>query len=132
MSASMLPTLALYDVIDERARQDAKWGEQNHDPPIWLAILGEEYGELCQAVLQPDGRGIVTTWPVDQPDAMAAIRAEAIHVAAVALAMVECLDRQARAPLAPSTPPIVRRGVGRVVHQSVRPDLELAEEQQDG
>lgn len=34
----------LREVSDERVRQDAKWGEQNHDPFKWLCILGEEVG----------------------------------------------------------------------------------------
>ena len=35
----------------ERDRQDIKWGEQNHEPLLWLAILGEEFGELSSAIL---------------------------------------------------------------------------------
>lgn len=34
----------------ERLRQDAKWDEQNHTPPVWLAIFMEEYGETVQAL----------------------------------------------------------------------------------
>lgn len=41
---------ALQLVNKERNRQDAKWGEQNHPPQYWTGILGEEYGEYCQAV----------------------------------------------------------------------------------
>lgn len=33
---------ALTDVLAERTRQDAKWGEQNHDPITYLAILTEQ------------------------------------------------------------------------------------------
>ena len=39
-------------VIAERARQDAKWGEQNHHPLAWLGILTEEVGELAEAILE--------------------------------------------------------------------------------
>lgn len=82
--------LALQDVIDERNRQDYKWGEQNHAPEWWLAILGEEYGELAQAILEthfdanPDG---------SPHGGISNIRKEAVQCAAVALALVECIDR---------------------------------------
>ena len=33
----------------ERARQLDKWGPQSHEPPEWMAILGEEFGEACAA-----------------------------------------------------------------------------------
>ncbi len=45
-------TKALQDVLAERARQDIRWSEQNHDPFLYLTILGEEYGETCQAALE--------------------------------------------------------------------------------
>ena len=35
----------------ERLNQDKKWGEQNHNPSEWLAILVEEVGELSTAIL---------------------------------------------------------------------------------
>jgi len=35
----------------ERTRQDDKWGEQNHNPQVWLSILMEEVGELASATL---------------------------------------------------------------------------------
>ncbi len=38
-------------VLDERNRQDQLWGEQNHDPFTYLAILGEEVGEANKAAL---------------------------------------------------------------------------------
>lgn len=75
---------ALRDVLAERKRQDMKWGEQNHDPFLYLTILGEEYGETCQAALEAKfGKGTLD-----------ALRAEAVQTAAVALAIVECLDRR--------------------------------------
>ncbi len=37
-------------VSEERARQDKKWGEQNHFPPRWLGILIEEVGELSKEI----------------------------------------------------------------------------------
>lgn len=76
-------------VRDERKRQDEKWGEQNHFPPIWIGILGEEYGELCQAINE--------TY-FDNPNkthlgGYENMRKEAIHVAAVAVGFLECLER---------------------------------------
>ena len=45
------PTI-INEIIDERIEQNRRWGAQGHDPFVWLAILGEEYGEACQAALQ--------------------------------------------------------------------------------
>jgi NTP pyrophosphatase (non-canonical NTP hydrolase) len=73
----------LNDILLERAAQDAKWGEQNHEPETWMAILMEEVGELAQAVLH---------WRFGGP-AAGDIRLEAVQVAAVALALIECHDR---------------------------------------
>jgi len=75
---------AVCDVLKERRRQEAKWGEQNHDPFTYLTVLGEEYGELCQAALHSKFGG----------KAAEGLRYEAVQVAAVALAIVECLDRK--------------------------------------
>jgi NTP pyrophosphatase (non-canonical NTP hydrolase) len=80
----------LDDVLSERARQEAKWGEQNHDPFVYGAILGEELGEFLQAALKAR---------FESPDAFTGIghmqdlRKEAVQMAAVALSIVECLDR---------------------------------------
>lgn len=81
--AARMRSIALSDVIVERTRQDAKWGEQNHDPFAYLAILMEEVGEMAQAAVQARMEG-------GDPKR---IREEAVQTAAVALAIVECLDR---------------------------------------
>ena len=71
------------EIETERTRQDSKWGEQNHDPFLYLTILGEEYGEACEAAL--DARfGHREQNP---------LRQELVQVAAVAIAAIECLDR---------------------------------------
>lgn len=81
---------AMMSVFSERRDQDKKWGEQNHAPQWWLAILMEEVGELAQAVLEthfdanPDG---------SPHGGIKNIRKEAVQCAAVALAMIECIDR---------------------------------------
>lgn len=69
----------------ERIRQDQKWGEQNHNPFVWLAILGEEVGEVNKAVLEAN---------FSNKD-YSEYRNELIQVAAVAVAMIECLYRNA-------------------------------------
>lgn len=81
----------LGDIKAERLRQDTKLGEQNHEPEKWMSILGEEYGELCQAVNET----IFDNGPVErQKGGYENMRKEAIHVAAVATAFIECLDRR--------------------------------------
>ena len=82
--------LAQSQVQAERARQDMKWGEQNHTPEGWLPILVEELGELAEAInetrfdngpeqrLKGGARNIVK---------------EATHCAAVAQAIVENMYR---------------------------------------
>ena len=71
----------LEEVMLERARQDIKWGEQNHHPAWWLSILGEEFGEVCKAVCENNDTG------------EGSYRDELVQVAAVAVAMIECFDR---------------------------------------
>ena len=61
-------------VILERQKQDQKWGEQNHYPVRWITILGEEFGELCNATLEGN---------------QTALEKELIQVAAVCKAMWE-------------------------------------------
>ncbi len=77
----------------ERLRQQSLWGEQNHEPQFWIGILGEEYGEYCQAVnetvlsnaTQPDKGGIDN------------MLKELSHIAAVAIGAMECLMRNREA-----------------------------------
>jgi hypothetical protein len=79
-----------FDVIDEVlrecGRQDEKWGEQNHDPARWFAILGEEFGEVAKEVV-----GVTFAHPFSTN-----YRTELIQTAAVAIRMVESYDRQIR------------------------------------
>jgi len=78
----------LLEVVEERRRQDKKWGEQNHPPCEWIAILTEEVGEAAEEALnirfQYENRGLSIT----------GLRAELVQVAAVAVAFIECLDRR--------------------------------------
>jgi hypothetical protein len=74
----------LCDVSLERVRQDEKWGGtpgiDRISGPHYPAVLGEEFGEVCKAVLEGQ---------------TAELRTELIHVAAVAVAWVEELDNLA-------------------------------------
>ncbi len=76
---------AVSSVLNERVRQEALWGEQNHDPFTYMTILTEEVGEFAQAALQTRFGG--------NKGGLNKMREEAVQVAAVALAIVECLDR---------------------------------------
>lgn len=73
----------ILDILQERQNQDDKWGEQNHDPILWVAILTEEVGELAQCALHEKFGGHHAE----------GLREEAIQCAAVAMSIVECLDR---------------------------------------
>ena len=73
------------DIERERDRQHAKWGTQRHDFAVWITVLSEEVGELARAVLGYRA-GEAPAFDLD------AMRAEAVQVAAVAVAMIEHID----------------------------------------
>ena len=74
----------VFDIIEQECeRQKTKWGEQNHDPFVWLAILTEEVGEAAQAILEQD-------W--DQ------MRAELIQCAAVIISWLSSNSRKETHP----------------------------------
>lgn len=117
---------ALDAVIAERQRQDAKWGEQNHpmvpethDHHAGWQYLAAEFLEIPTADRARDacdrahrrGEGTYTHILVEEVaefveacvlhgDASDEARAEMVQVAAVALAMLECIDRK-RAKVTP-------------------------------
>lgn len=72
--------VGMEEILAEREKQDQKWGEQNHHPQMWLAILMEEVGEVAKASLERDTDGY---------------RKELVHVAAVALAALQSWERNA-------------------------------------
>ena len=76
-------------ISQERERQKEEWGEDIHSPFEWLAILGEEYGELCQAVNETYLMG--QRYP--QFGGVDNIIKEATHVGAVAAAIIEAFGR---------------------------------------
>lgn len=73
----------LREVAAERIKQTIKFGIQRHDAFKWCAILGEEYGEACQAAVQADYEG--------KPHEL--YRKELLHAAAVAVQAIESYDR---------------------------------------
>lgn len=66
-------------VFKERLRQKEKWGEQNHEFPLWNSILSEEIGEANKSFLEEKHDDLLK---------------ESIEVAAVALQIVESLMRK--------------------------------------
>jgi len=68
----------LSEVVAERISQDIRWGEQNHNPVYWIAVVTEEIGEAAKAAVQFDWKQY---------------RKELIHTAAVAVNAVESFDR---------------------------------------
>ena len=73
------------NVIAERRRQDEKWGEQNHFPERWATIIGEEYGEMCQAINEFSFN--------PTPETEDQIYTEAIQTMASCMAMLECIEK---------------------------------------
>lgn len=63
-------------VRQERQKQDAKWGKQNHPDFFWLGILTEEVGEVAKALLE-------------RQDA----QEELVQAGAVIVAWLECRQR---------------------------------------
>lgn len=79
---------ALQYVKDERDRQDAEFGKQEHDPAYWLAILGKQTGQLGEAVVQHKWSG-----PFAKAMLTHKMYNECAQVAAVAVAMMEAIAR---------------------------------------
>lgn len=84
------------EIEAERSRQDEKWGEQNHDLPVWLAVLTEEVGEVAKAILEAraalPGNQMASTLYIED------LRKELVQVAAVAVAAIEYIDRGSPKP----------------------------------
>ncbi|AJH02585.1 MULTISPECIES: nucleoside triphosphate pyrophosphohydrolase family protein [Bacillus cereus group] len=76
------------EVYQERLRQNEKWGIQRHPIGTWLSILGEEFGEVCQAAQSELGLASVKDTDADN------LYMECIHVAAVASAIAEQIKEQ--------------------------------------
>ncbi|GAB3797251.1 MazG-like family protein [Virgibacillus kimchii] len=74
-------TKIINDINDERSRQNYKWGEQHHSYDTWYTILGEEFGEVAQAI-QTDKH-----WGKNSDKSN--LYKELIQVAAVSVAIAE-------------------------------------------
>lgn len=86
--------MTIFDEIkQERKRQDQKWGQQNHSPIEWCAILGEEVGEVQKAALEHHFKHAQYMGKNRESIQLNAYRIELIQVAAVAVSMIESLDR---------------------------------------
>lgn len=93
----------LEEIKKERIRQNQKWGEQNHSVIEWQAILMEEVGEAAKEAgdfhfknpyVNANGeKQEVLLNDVVQEVRLKDYRKELIQVAAVAVQMIECLDR---------------------------------------
>lgn len=70
-------------LVQERNRQDFKFGPQNHPLETWLAILTEEVGEFAQAILHKRFGG----------DKAAGLEEEVVQIGAVAMAILEYLAK---------------------------------------
>lgn len=103
---------AIRQVIDERARQDATWGEQNHPDgtgPDWPALYVPAGGtaadardlarRLCQGLAS---HGAVSWGDIIREEVCEALaeadprelRRELVQVAAIAVAWIEAIDRR--------------------------------------
>lgn len=71
------------DILNERYRQNDLWGVQGHDIGTWLSILGEEFGEVCQAAQHQLKLDSVKETDADN------LYEECIHLAAVASRIAE-------------------------------------------
>lgn len=84
---------ALRLVNAERKRQFELYGDQSNKSPYeFLAILGEEYGELCEAV----GETYMSGRHPERGGVEKIIK-EAVHVAAVAVQFIEIMRRKEQA-----------------------------------
>ena len=88
----------------ERERQNEKWGEQNYPVIEWQAILMKEVGEAAKEATDFHFKNPVKNFegemvaPAngDQALRLSRYRKELIQVAAVAVQIIECLDRNGR------------------------------------
>jgi len=82
------------DIIQERKRQITKFGIQNHRPIEWCAILGEEVGEVNKEALEYHFKdGFPDQYRESKQNLLKNYRKELVQVAAVAMAMIESLER---------------------------------------
>lgn len=103
-------TPVLEEIADERQRQDAKWGEQNHPdgtgPEIHWGFAGPAtwIAKCARQQCQEEAREGATNWrsilTEEVAEALAesdpaGLRAELVQIGAVAVAWIEAIDRRA-------------------------------------
>lgn len=91
------------EILEERKRQNAKWGVQRHNWAEWLSILTEEVGEAATDANK-------ARWANDDETAerhVMQLRTELIQTAAVAVQIIEHLDEviEANGITAPAVEP---------------------------
>ncbi len=86
----------LLEVRAERECQHRKWGQQDHDLPNWFLTLNEVLGEAAK---EANDFTISASDGEEETDAvmkgsLRLVRTRAVQLAAVAVAMVEGIDRK--------------------------------------
>lgn len=81
---------AVENVLEERRNQDEQWGVSDHDPQFWSLILSKHAGRLTSKALD---WGAMVGYDSEEFYAIMEFRDQAVKVAAIALAIVECIDR---------------------------------------
>lgn len=98
----------LLEVADERTKQYNKWGQQDHNLTTWIAILTEEVGEASKEAVDyccdnpPSKEERLESPKTIQYNRLIRYRKELIQTAAVAVQMIESLDRNELGNLKPS------------------------------
>lgn len=88
----------LNEIKKERQRQDAKWGEQNHNLVEWMAILTEEVGEASKEALEYHfaSQELNEQLPENKEAfylKICVLKMELIQTAAVAVSFIESIER---------------------------------------
>lgn len=88
----------LFDIKKERASQIEKFGDQNRSLPEWVSILTEETGEVAQVANDYHFRFGMHRKNLEeqrqtQAERLINLRKELIQVAAVAVAIIQDIDK---------------------------------------
>ncbi|KFU82915.1 hypothetical protein SAMN04489729_4256 [Amycolatopsis lurida] len=131
----------LVEVAEERGRQDAKWGRQDHadgtgpDEPnqVRFCVTVAEAADFARwrtdLAARHDAPTFADLLTEETFEALAekdpaALRAELVQVAAVAVCWIEAIDRRAARPAGFAPGEVVRnRGTGEVLTVTGDPDL---------
>ena len=99
---------AVLAMLQERQRQDVTFGRQDQDPAYWATILGEQFGQVCEAVAQ-------LRWGPDNADNFKSLTKQLEQVGAVAMNALECLYRGTQADDITTARPSDRRQLYRAL-----------------